>query len=136
MIYAVPKKALYGALIASLLFWRDMSGALQSWGFEPNPYDRSVMNKTVGGKQFTIFWHVEDLKISHVNPKVVEKVLSQLTTKYVKVSALTVRLGRCTTTLVCAFITGQRASCVSLCLSTSKSSWKRRRRTWTVLPIT
>ena len=52
------------------------------------------MNKTVGGKQFTIFWHVEDLKISHVNPKVVEKVLSQLTTKYVKVSALTVRLGR------------------------------------------
>ena len=37
VIYAAFKKALYGALIDSLLFWRDLSGALGSWGFDPNP---------------------------------------------------------------------------------------------------
>ena len=50
VIYAVLNKSLYGALIASLLFWRDLSGALPSWGFDPNPYASCVMNKTVGGK--------------------------------------------------------------------------------------
>ena len=37
VIYAAFKKALYGALIDSLLFWRDLSGALGSWGFDSNP---------------------------------------------------------------------------------------------------
>ena len=38
VIYADIKKDLYGALISSLLFWRYLSGALESWGFKPNPY--------------------------------------------------------------------------------------------------
>ena len=50
VIYADLNKALYVALIASLLFWRDLSGALGSWGFEPDLYDNCVMNKTVDGK--------------------------------------------------------------------------------------
>ena len=37
VIYDPFKKALYGTLIANLLFWRDLSGALGSWGFDPNP---------------------------------------------------------------------------------------------------
>ena len=37
VIYAVLKKALYGALISSLLFWQDLSGFLKSLGFESNP---------------------------------------------------------------------------------------------------
>ena len=48
--YAVLNKALYGASIASLLFWWDLYGALGYWGFEPNPYDSCVMNKTFDRK--------------------------------------------------------------------------------------
>ena len=35
VIYADLKKALYGALIASLIFWRYLYGALGYWGFKP-----------------------------------------------------------------------------------------------------
>ena len=94
MIYVFLKKAPYGALIVILLFWQDLSGALRSWGFEPNPYDICIMNETVGGKQCTIYWNLDDIKISHVRPKAVDEVLYQLTTKYVKMSPLTVSQGR------------------------------------------
>ena len=44
--HAVLRKALHGALISSLLFWRDLSGYFRKLGFEPNPYDPCcVMNK-------------------------------------------------------------------------------------------
>ena len=84
------KKDVYGAIIASLLFWRDMSSVLGSWGFEPNTYASCVMNKTVYRKYCTIFWHVYDLKILHMIKKLVNRVLLQLTDKYGKVSALSV----------------------------------------------
>ena len=51
------------------------------------------MNKTIGGKQCTICCHVEYLNILHASPKIVDKVLSLSTTKYVKVSPLTVIQG-------------------------------------------
>ena len=85
VIYAALKKALYGTLIANLLFWWDLSGVLVSWGFKTNPYDSCVMNKKVDGKQCTICWHVYYINILHVIPKVVYVVLSQLTNKYGKV---------------------------------------------------
>ena len=75
MIYAVLKKSLYGVLIASLLFCWDLPGLLGSWGFDTNPYDSCVMNKTVYGKQCTICWHMDDIKILYVIPKVVDEVL-------------------------------------------------------------
>ena len=48
-------------------------------GFELNPYDRCVANKMVNGKQCTIVWNVDDLKVLHdmehsVNMEVVEKL--------------------------------------------------------------
>ena len=82
------KKSLYGALIAGLLFWWDMSDALVSWGFNPNPHDICVMNKTVDSKQRTIFWPLDDFNIFHVIPNLVGAGLSQLTTKYGKLSPL------------------------------------------------
>ena len=50
VIYAALNKAIYGDLIASLLFWQYLFGALISWGFEPNPYDSCIMNTMVDGK--------------------------------------------------------------------------------------
>jgi hypothetical protein len=44
---------------------------LKKCALEINPYDFCVANKTIDNKQCTVVWHVDDLKISHVNPVVV-----------------------------------------------------------------
>ena len=51
-------------------------------GFVINYYDPCVANKIVNGKQLTVCWHVDDLKISHANKKVVSKFLKQLEKLY------------------------------------------------------
>ena len=68
MMFAETKKALYGTVDASLLFWLKLSGSLKEMGFAMNPYDWCCMNKMIDGKQCTILWHVDDIKISHVDP--------------------------------------------------------------------
>jgi hypothetical protein len=76
------KKALYGTLQAALLFWKNLSGFLMEHGFVLNPYDECVANKTINGSQCTIVWHVDDLKISHVDPKVTGDIVELLQEKY------------------------------------------------------
>jgi hypothetical protein len=75
-------KALYGTLQAALLFWENLSSQLKEWGFKLNAYDFCVANKTVNHKQCTIAWHVDDLKISHEDPRVVTTILKLLDAKY------------------------------------------------------
>jgi hypothetical protein len=82
VIYVILEKALYGTLQAALLFWQNLSGKLKEWGFEINPYDFCVANKMIDGKQCTVVWHVDDLKISHVDPKVVTTILDLLDATY------------------------------------------------------
>ena len=41
-------------------------------GFEVNPCDCCVANKVVNGKQLTVVSHVDDLMISHEDPRVVD----------------------------------------------------------------
>ena len=52
-----------------------------------------MMNKMVDGKQCTILWDVDDLKISHVDERVNESVLASLNQKYCKETPLTVTRG-------------------------------------------
>ncbi len=47
-----------------------------------NPYNLCVTNKTVNGTQMTVCWHVDDLKVSHVNPKEVTKFGEWLSKTY------------------------------------------------------
>jgi hypothetical protein len=82
VLYVKLKKALYGCLKSALLFYQKLSGDLVEEGFEINPYDPCVANKTINGKQLTIVWHVDDLKISHVDPQVVTNTLTWLESKY------------------------------------------------------
>jgi len=72
MLYVQLKKALYGIL---QVFWKLLSETLQEWGFTLNPYDKCVANKNMEGKQRTIVWHVDNLKISHRKKEVVEDIL-------------------------------------------------------------
>ncbi len=88
VLYVELKKALYGTLKAALLFWKKLSGQLKEWGFEINPYDWCVANKMMDGKQCTILWHVDDLKISHVDPNAVTEVIQLLEEEFGKEAPL------------------------------------------------
>jgi hypothetical protein len=68
--------ALYGSMVASLMFYKKLATALKSYGFEYNPYDACVANKVVGGKVLTICHHVDDCKISHEQAEVVDETIS------------------------------------------------------------
>jgi hypothetical protein len=72
------KKALCGTLQATMSFWKDLLAKLVSWGYKINPYDWCVANKMVNGKQCAVPWHVDDLKIPHVDPAVFESLLDLL----------------------------------------------------------
>jgi hypothetical protein len=70
VLYVLVLKALYGMLVASLLWYKQFRKDLEEYGFDFNPYDPCVANKFVNGKQHTIRFHVDDLMASHVDPKV------------------------------------------------------------------
>ena len=75
-----------------LLFWQKLSKQqLEDWGFKINPYDWCVANKTINGKQCTILWHIDDLKISHVDPAMVSNVITDLQSEFGKEAPLTIR---------------------------------------------
>ena len=79
VMYMELLKALYGTLRAARLFWQKLSKQLiDEWGFVPNKYDDCVVNKTINGHQMTVAWHVDDLKVSHVDVKEVDKFILQM----------------------------------------------------------
>ena len=79
VMYMELLKALYGTLHAAWLFWQKLSKQLiDGWGFTPNKYDNCVVNKTINGHQMTVVWHVDDLKVSHVDGKEVDKFIMQM----------------------------------------------------------
>jgi hypothetical protein len=75
-------KALYGMLQLLLLYYKKFCKDLEEIGFEINPYNPCIANRVVNNKQHTVTWHVDDLKSSHVDPKVNDKFLSWLKIKY------------------------------------------------------
>jgi hypothetical protein len=94
VMYVKLEKALYGTLQAAMLFLKDLTGTtLVDMGFEVNPYDMCVANKTINGKQCTIVWHVDDLKISHMESDVLEDIVDQLNKKYGTINPLVVTQG-------------------------------------------
>lgn len=75
-------KALHGALKAASLFHKKSLKDLEDKGFELNPYDLCVVNKMINGKQCTMAWHVDDLKMSHADHRVVDKLIKWLKGKH------------------------------------------------------
>ena len=79
VMYMDLLKALYGTLHAACLFWQKLSKQLiDVWGFTPNKYDDCVVNKTINGHQMTVVWHVDDLKVSHIEVKEADKFIRQM----------------------------------------------------------
>ena len=94
ILYVELTKALYGTCQAALLFWKNLSSFLiDELGFTLNKYDKCVANKLINGKQCTIIWHVDDLKMLHVSGEVLETIIKRLDEKYGNEAPLTVNRG-------------------------------------------
>ena len=93
------QNALYGTMIASLLYYRKFTKSLTDNGYEINPYDPCVANKMIAGKQMTIAYHVDDCKMSHVSSKVMDDTIEWLRSEYESIfedgsGAMTVHRGK------------------------------------------
>ena len=82
ILYVEMRKALYGMMLSSLLFYKHFRQDLESIGFKINPYDICVANRNVEGHQQTVTWHVDDVKVSHVSKKANEEFINWCEKKY------------------------------------------------------
>ena len=71
VLYVHLLNALYGIMKVALLYYEHFVHDITVIGFKLNPYDPCVANKIVHGKQLTMTWHVDDLKVSHKKYQVV-----------------------------------------------------------------
>ena len=74
--------AIYGTMIASLLYFGKFCSTLEKNGFAANGYDPCVYNKMVEGKQQTVLFHVDDCKLSHVLARVNDALIEILQKEY------------------------------------------------------
>jgi hypothetical protein len=88
ILYVKMQKAMYGLLRSALLFYRKLVVDLEDFGFKLNPYDPCVVNKNINSTQMTVYWHVDDLKVSHIDSQEITRFRDWLSTIY-KVSAVT-----------------------------------------------
>ena len=62
-------------LMSGLPHYKKFRSAIEGIGCKVNACDPCVANKMINGKQHTVSWHVDDLKTSHVDPKVNDEFL-------------------------------------------------------------
>ena len=95
VMYMELLKALYSTLHAACLFWEKLSKQLiDVWGFTRNKYNDCVVNKTIKGHQMTVVWHMDDLKVSHIESKEVDKFIKQMKEEFRADAPLSVSRGK------------------------------------------
>ena len=82
VLYVQVLRALYGMLVAALLWYKKFKSDLEEEGFIFNPYDACVANKERNGKQQTVRFHVDDLMSSHVDSKINDEFETWLNKMY------------------------------------------------------
>ena len=93
VMYMELLKALYGTLQAAWLFWEKLQAKLvNDWGFIPNRYD-SCVDKMVNGKQLTMAWHVDDLKVSHEEESTLDEFIAMMEEEFGQDTPLSVLRG-------------------------------------------
>ena len=91
--------AIYGTIVASLLYYRKFTRSLKNQGYIMNPYDPCVWNKVIRGSQITICFHVDDCKVSHKSACAVDDAIKWLRRDYKSIfkdgsESMTVHRGR------------------------------------------
>ena len=82
VLYVEILRAIYGMLNSAILFYKKWRKDVESCGFKVNDYEPCVANKKINGKWLTITWHVDDLKASHKDTKVVDWFIEWVDNKY------------------------------------------------------
>ncbi len=55
-----------------MLYYHKFSSSLKNRGLTVSPYDLCVWNRDIVGKQIWICFRIDDCKISHLDPEVVD----------------------------------------------------------------
>ena len=74
--------ALYGTMVASLLYYHKFTKSLTSIGSEINPYDLCVSNKVIDSSKMKICFQVDDCKLSHRDSKANDLMMKWLRQEY------------------------------------------------------
>ena len=93
-LYARLVKAVYGTVLAAIIFYNKLSKHLTDHGFVMNDYDMCTFNKMVDGEQLTVQFHVDDLKASHKDQKVLDDFLDNLRSEFGQEDELAETRGR------------------------------------------
>ena len=76
------QNALYGTMVASLLYYHKFTKILTYVEFRINSYDLCVANKMIDGQHMTICYNLEDCKLSHLRVKVNDRIIKWLRQEY------------------------------------------------------
>jgi hypothetical protein len=76
------QNALYGTMVANLLYCRKFVKSLTDIDFIINPYDPCVANKMIEGEHMTICFHVDDCKLNHRKKTVMDRMIGYLRQEY------------------------------------------------------
>ena len=84
VIYLMLNQAMHGTLTAALLWYELLTKTLIKNSFKLNPCDLCVANNQINGRQCIIICHVDDAKLSCMEPNVVTNVFNLLETHFRK----------------------------------------------------
>jgi hypothetical protein len=93
-LFGKVTKAIYGTLLGACLFYDKLRAFLESIDFVVSDYDECTFNKMINGKQCTIQFHVDDLKISYVTQTVLDDVINQLNAEFGTIKKLAASYGK------------------------------------------
>ena len=82
VIYLLVEKAIYGMLVASLIWYRKLRKDLEQIGFTFNVYDSCVANHYQGKDQQTLRLHVDNMLVSCKNKKSNDEFVTWCQEKY------------------------------------------------------
>ena len=94
IIYARCNKSIYGMVTAALLSYKKLVGHPIDWGFEMNLYERCCWNKMINKEQFTIVFHVDNLKLSHKDEELVSNIIANLESIYATIDPMIMHRGK------------------------------------------
>ena len=94
VLYVHITRAIYGLLVSAMLFYKKFVRDIMKYGFEINPYDPCVANKLVNKRQMTVSWHVDDVKVSHVEHEVVTGFLEWTKITYGSIGEVKITRGK------------------------------------------
>ena len=64
------------------MFYRNMVKDLEAYGFQINPCNPGVSKKMINDKHMMVVWHMDDIKVSHVDSFEFTKFLGYMSSIY------------------------------------------------------